>query len=94
MVITVVPTGDQPSFPEEFRQAFDIEGTFTDTEEAVSRMSEEGGLDDILRFLCRCQTRLNGLIGESVILVDFQAGESEEDDPVGTSADFFLPSLN
>jgi hypothetical protein len=91
MVITVVPTGTKPSFREEFRQAFDIEGTFTDTEDAVLRMSEEGGLDDILRFLSRCQKRLDGLIGESVILVDFR-GEAEDE---GTPPDgHYAPSLN
>jgi hypothetical protein len=71
MVVTVIPQEADVLFSGNLKQTFDIE----DPEQGeldLSRMAQEGGLDSILRFITLCRHRLCGVIGESVILVNFR----------------------
>lgn len=92
MVLTVIPVEGTKSYGTQLTQAFDIEGPFVSPEDAIGRLNDEGGLDDILKFIAGCQRRLSDLIGESVILVNFEEQrEGESGTPFSGS---FNVSLN
>jgi len=61
------------------------------------RLTAEGGLDEILQFVARCQHRFSDVLGESVVFVNFQEPEDGDgwlvrEDP--ETPDEFAPSLN
>lgn len=94
MIMTVVPVGDKAA-QGDLTQAFDIQDpTGRSVEE---RLTAEGGLDEILQFIARCQRRFDDVLGESVVFVNFQESDEGDgwivrEDP--ETPDEFAPSIN
>lgn len=94
MILTVIPADLENPFRDELKQTFDIQDPLDSAQDVVRRMTEEGGLDDVLKFVTRCRHRLAPLIGESVILVNFrEPAEFDAMDEAGVPA-AFRPSIN